>query len=616
MKNTALYKKTLNLFFMLMISTTIISSNYILLYAKESKITHTKLTKKDLKYRDANVLEIQNILNRLKYYELKGSDNEYIKNSEVNGTLSRDKEALSNLLDKLIRYFDDYYTKVSLLEIEVDRDTTNIKKNHKLEVIKTTKKYIDNKALSKIRNLSKGVFCPILEEKFGKNYVDILKKDNTEYSKILPEYNRLKKIESNLLKEISDIKSMSLNKKKKINKDYKLGVNKSNLILSKYIELINIRNKIAYLFGYSNYANYADREIYCRDISFNKREEYIKAVKNYIVPLYKDVVSYDKKLSYSSKINKKSVPNINKIIKLVEPEIKKVDKTLETSFDYLVKNKTFDMDYNVNKIDQRYTLNLYKYNTGYIFNLPQNNYNDIKSFIHEFGKYNSIFYSNLNSINDVNNIDLKEMQSRFLEFIIAKDAKFAGKLKEAYKYTTYEDMLKDIVMGSYYDEMQFLLYSSNNLTLNDVNNYIKKLDKEYGLNNKTRGLKSKILENNELFDFPMKDISYSLSSLSAIKLGCLLEDNYKGAVNIYLKISKENGINSYAKLNEISGFNDLLSDKEVKKISKEVSKILFNKNKINNIKVYRIIKVIIYTALVLLFTLFIYVITRKQKMIN
>lgn len=601
MKIKVFYNRFIVTFLGIFLSAAIIYLDNTLIFAKNTKKVHKALIENDLKYKNLDTLKIQNILNKLKPYEVKSLDENYGKSTTNQLSVEKDKKELSNLLVQLIKECDIYYTNINILKIEADKDVTDKKVTSKLQSLLEDQNFIDEKVKSVIRTLSKGAFYSVILNKFPKIYIDILRADNTDFPKILSEYNALKKKEQELLQSIVKLKNSS---------------KKNNSILAlKYMEVLKVRNRIAKLFGYKNYAEYADKEIYNRDVDEKLREEYYNAVKKYVVPLYKEIASFDKESGYTKEINNQKAPKSNKIIKEVSPEIENIDKSLKESFEYLKKYHTFDIDYSSKKSDISYAENLYTYNSAYIFNSPEGNMNDIKNFIRRFGEYNAIFHSNLNSLSDINTVGIRKIQSNALELIVAENAdKIVGKLASAYKYTSYETTLFNLIKGCYFDELQRYLFSNENLGVNEINSYAKKLAKEYGIKKEySKNNSYEWLENRNIIFSPMSDLSDSLSAIASLKIGCMAENNYKGAVNKYLEVSRENGIKPYLKVCEEIGFSDILTKDSVKQITKDVNELLLCKKVKNCLAIDKIITIITSALLIIGFIIFLYNILKSKK---
>lgn len=601
MKIKVFYNRFIVTFLGIFLSAAIIYLDNTLIFAKNTKKVHKALIENDLKYKNLDTLKIQNILNKLKPYEVKSLDENYGKSTTNQLSVEKDKKELSNLLVQLIKECDIYYTNINILKIEADKDVTDKKVTSKLQSLLEDQNFIDEKVKSVIRTLSKGAFYSVILNKFPKIYIDILRADNTDFPKILSEYNALKKKEQELLQSIVKLKNSS---------------KKNNSILAlKYMEVLKVRNRIAKLFGYKNYAEYADKEIYNRDVDEKLREEYYNAVKKYVVPLYKEIASFDKESGYTKEINNQKAPKSNKIIKEVSSEIENIDKSLKESFEYLKKYHTFDIDYSSKKSDISYAENLYAYNSAYIFNYPEGNMNDIKNFIRRFGEYNAIFHSNLNSLSDINTVGIRKIQSNALELIVAKNAdKIVGKLARAYKYTSYEDTLFDLIKGCYFDELQCYLFFNENLGVNEINSYAKKLAKEYGIKKEySKNNSYEWLENRNIIFSPMSDLSDSLSAIASLKIGCMAENNYKGAVNKYLEVSRENGIKPYLKVCEGIGFSDILTKDSVKQITKNVNELLLGKKVKDCLAIDKIITIITSALLIIGFIIFLYNILKSKK---
>lgn len=79
-----------------------------------------------------------------------------------------------------------------------------------------------------------------------------------------------------------------------IQRGYEAYYEKNNPLIGEiYIALVNVRNEQAALLGYDSYAQMQYELSYDRDFSPEEGEQYIAAIKEYIVPVYKQIMQQD-----------------------------------------------------------------------------------------------------------------------------------------------------------------------------------------------------------------------------------------------------------------------------------------------------------------------------------
>lgn len=590
---------------------------------------HKELGENGLKYTGYDFTEIRELLSSL----MTAKKKKQFSNDEM-----------KDEIDKYIKLSDDMYTQQFLLELSSYDDVTNDDTQNQLQ------KYNDN--VNEISTRSDKVFSMIATSKYKKILEKAVGKSTFLYYKGKAQDNssdsngKLTKDDKKYLKLSAEEQKIISKYQEAANQDFTIkekGVKwtmsefntdppsnpeerdtvqakllkKENSVLVPYlIRLIDVRDKIADIYGYDNYAKYADYELYGRDFTDKERENLYASVKKYISPLYYNSYEFDYKHGdYSSASYSYKAPDADSITKIIEPAIHDVSPKLDESFSYLCRNHAYDMDKSKTKSVQGYTQDLYSYGSAFIYNAPYGDMSDIKTMVHEFGHFNASYHGIYNSVNSSSNTDVAEIQSQGLEVLVSLRAedmfekKYKGskkydpeKLGMSYRFTTFQDMLSSVVTGCYFDELQFHLYENPDMNLNDINKYATRLASEYNL--------PVFLSDNtyydwcevgHTFDSPMYYISYATSALGALGIASeavsgvdedafmVLKDkdkrdeilnskSYKRAVDTYLNISKETGDKSFSKVMKENNLGDIFKTSTIRNISADVERIMLPKS--------------------------------------
>ena len=570
--------------------------------------------------------------------------------TEINGLLtffagikskkSYSDEEISEKVDRFIKLSDDMYTQKSLLELLCYDDVTNADNQAKLQKYNDNVNEVSTKTDKALSKLAASHYGSILKKAVGKDtYKYYLNKNEEEGSSSGSE---LTKKDKKYLKLSSEEQKIVSEYQTAANQDYEIkdeGVKwtmsefnsnppadyeehdrieakllkKENAVLVPYlIKLIDVRNKIADIYGYDNYAEYADYEEYGRDFTKDEREDLYASVKKYMAPLYYDSYRYDYKHgNYSSASYSYKAPKAEEITGIIRPAINDVSPRLDEAFDYLCRNHAYDMDKSSTKSSQGYTQDLYTYGSAFIYNSPSGDMSDVKTMVHEFGHYNAAYHGVYNSINAGSDMDVAEIQSQGLEVLVALRAekmfekKYNGskkydpeKLGLSYRFTTFQDMLSSVITGCYFDELQFYLYEHPDMNIKSINKYATKLASEYKLPVFTAdNTYYDWCEVGHTFDSPMYYISYATSALGALGIASQAVSNtkgdvfdtlkdkdrrdeildgqgYKKAVKTYLNISKEVGNNSFREVMKKNNLGNIFSGDTIRSISYNVEDIM------------------------------------------
>ncbi|UWD44050.1 peptidase M3 [Clostridioides difficile] len=461
------------------------------------------------------------------------------------------KEQL-NLFNEVDKIYQDFYSTLTIAKIRNNIDSSE-------EFYSNEYKYLMSKSVD-VDMSYKDFQDRFVTSKFSKELEKELGKDTFNYLKNIGKLNSkevegLLKKEQDLVVKYEDLLSKSTVSIDGIEIDFEEALSRPNLSPEEYVkiysdylkkynpifgniflELIQTRTEIASKQGFKNYIDYAYMNLN-KDYSQEEAKKFRQDVKDYIVPLYREISSKPSDSSIYIKVYKnRSFRKFDKVLEDISPKLKE-------SFDYMKKYDLYDYSSGKNKSPGGYTTYINKYKAPFLFNTWDNSFLGVTSFAHEFGH----FYNYYNSIN-LNNkmqpsIDICEVHSTSLEILFYKYFDdFFGKQSEAIKKEHLSIVLNTIIDACLYDEFQEIIYKNPYMSLDDINKLFFDLEEEYGVSNnilKEKNTPFWILVSHN-FQVPFYYLSYGLASDVSLQIWQLSQDDYRKAVDVYMDFLNQN----------------------------------------------------------------------------
>lgn len=177
-----------------------------------------------------------------------------------------------------------------------------------------------------------------------------------------------------------------------------------------FLELIDVRNSLAALWGYDTYADYAYEVTYGRDYSPDDSDALLSYVRDYAVPLVQAMSESGYTVQYD-------YDGTDQLYTDASPFIHSISEGFGDLYDYMLENNLIDFEDVGTKVDAGFTNTMV---TGwnkvvFIYCKPYNNSSDLTTLIHEFG------HSAASGLNPapLNDYDISEIQSQGLEALFA-----------------------------------------------------------------------------------------------------------------------------------------------------------------------------------------------------
>lgn len=452
-------------------------------------------------------------------------------------------------LDKFVDLYNNFYTMMNLACVRYDMDTRDefyFEEYSYCTEAAGDVDYLTDELLLDCSNssmsdyLDKHFFGGLLEEQYSVT-------DGTGYTPS-DELAELERREAELENDYSELYA-------KYSGDFDSGkFKKPNEEIARiYIELIKLRHDIAEQRNMKSYEElaYLDNG---RDYTAADLDGYIKAIKQYIVPLYKKA---DSKKMYDRSLVSAMSPKT--ALSTVTGTVEGLNKDIDEALGYMLKYKLYDTGMSDNKYDQSYVLYLNDYDSPFLFCSPSGYSDTVLTIVHEFGHYVDGYLNY--GLND--SIDTSEVFSQGMEYLLLCNMDDAGQL------TRYK-MLDELELYAYQaclNEFEHRAYAldEKELTVETLNSLYSELLKEYGLTDDYKGLDW--ISVTHLFTSPFYVISYCVSDSAAFELYNMELKKSGSGLEMYMKLLDESTNYDFLDLLEECGMSSAISADTVKEIA-------------------------------------------------
>lgn len=333
---------------------------------------------------------------------------------------------------------------------------------------------------------------------------------------------------------------------------YEINSQKNQELAELYIQLVEVRTKIAQSYGYDNYADYAYAEIYDREYTPADLTEYKDQVKEFYSPLLMEV--YDEYGNYSGDMSEiwDTEVSVDEIHEMFSAHLAEVSEDMLESYNYMIDHNLSDLEISDTKAPGGYTISISgDYNAPFMYNCASGDYSDLNTLIHEFGHYNEMYFAPYDEWYYGNcNLDLAEIHSQGLEAIYTEwEDEFYGDYADAMRMYNLLNSVYVVVEGAKEDAFQYEVYTHpDDLTVEKLNQMYYDVCEEYGdldlydsvfLASYGYGNDDEVIEWVEIphtFQSPLYYISYSISMAGVNELKVELNNDRDAGIEKYLQL--------------------------------------------------------------------------------
>ena len=317
-----------------------------------------------------------------------------------------------------------------------------------------------------------------------------------------------------------------------------LGKKENEQLAPILIDLIELYNQTAELSGYDSYAELA-YEGYSRDYTPEDARALHAAVKESIVPVYQEIGELVQSYENPDVLGE---IDAEKLMATVGQYIGTIDADLDLSFRHMSQVGLYSIDYYTGRGDG-FTINLPQYNDAAIFMDLVGNDSDLETLVHEFGHYNAGMHQKQQALDTGFCMDTSEIHSQGLEvlFLSCADAVYGDENAAVKKLNILYNLLDSIIQGCLQDEFQQLSYAAakdHKLTVKELNELAYRLYNEYGLETQP-GAKEiySWVEIPHTYESPFYYISYATSAVNALDILSISQEDYREAVDTYMRLT-------------------------------------------------------------------------------
>lgn len=292
-----------------------------------------------------------------------------------------------------------------------------------------------------------------------------------------------------------------------------------------YKELILVRRALAETLGYDSYEQMQYESYFERDYTPEQAEDYIKNIKEYLVPVYKEAREaglYDEvDYNYLSE---------RKLMKIIHAGASRMGGDILDAFDFMCDGGYYDVAVSTDKAAMSFQSYLTDYEAPFLFVDAYGDTEDILSVAHEFGHYADA-YVNFDSYET---IDLSECYSQAMEYLMLSylDEVLSGRELENIRLMKLRDTLELYVQQASFAEFESRIYAleDDELTTENFNAISLELAREYGYCDKGNEeyYAMSWIDIPHFFEMPFYVISYPVSNDIAMQIYAL-ENDRRGA---------------------------------------------------------------------------------------
>ena len=176
-----------------------------------------------------------------------------------------------------------------------------------------------------------------------------------------------------------------------------------------YAELVMLRKELAQRLGYDTYEQMQFEYFFGRDYTPEQAERYVSEIKEYIVPLYNEIMS-DNPYARADYYYIDS----NETLDVLLATVGQMGGAVEEACDFMLTHELFDIEQRDCKADRSYQTYITDYEAPFLFTNPLGDVSDILTAAHEFGHYTDAYVN----YNRDESIDLAEVFSQSMEFLV------------------------------------------------------------------------------------------------------------------------------------------------------------------------------------------------------
>lgn len=300
-----------------------------------------------------------------------------------------------------------------------------------------------------------------------------------------------------------------------------------------FIRLVDVRNRMADLLGFESYEQMQYIYYFERDYSPEQAAGYVADIKEYMVPLYTQVMANDPygRLWYND------LPE-NELLDMMDAVAGQIGGQVKEAFDFMSQYGLYDVAVSSKKVAMSFQTYLSDYEAPFLFLNPYGDTEDILTLSHEFGHYVDAYVN----YDAYETIDVSEIFSQAMEYLTLSRLESAMETEEAENVVRMKllDTLDVYVQQASFAEFESRVYAlgADALSAEVLNDLSLELAREYGYYEEgyDEYYAMSWCDITHFFEMPFYVITYPVSNDIAMQIYALEEEQSGQGLEKYMEI--------------------------------------------------------------------------------
>ncbi len=315
---------------------------------------------------------------------------------------------------------------------------------------------------------------------------------------------------------------------------YGLQKELNDLVAPVFTELVSIRAELAEAEGYESYADLAYERVYGRDYGPEEAQLLCDAAKAVGKEFYGSLDQSPLWYGYGAV---GPVPDADGLMRTLGEYAGRIDPTLAESWQYMTCHGLCDVSDGENRFPGSFTVALNAYDSAFIFAHLSGNCADLGSLAHEFGHFAyDRLHPDYDLLTDTPCYDLLEVHSTGLETLLTE---YYGEIyadgADTARFLALGELVDAVLEGCIFDEFQRRIYSSPDMTPDEIDRLFADVCAEYG-REELRDVDYSWMYVSHTFESPLYYLSYAVSALAAIQIWDLAREDFRSGVDAWKKV--------------------------------------------------------------------------------
>lgn len=300
-----------------------------------------------------------------------------------------------------------------------------------------------------------------------------------------------------------------------------------------FIRLVDVRNRMADLLGFESYEQMQYIYYFERDYSPEQAAGYVADIKEYMVPLYTQVMANDPygRLWYND------LPE-NELLDTMDAVAGQIGGQVKEAFDFMSRYGLYDVSVSTKKVAMSFQSYLSDYEAPFLFLNPYGDTEDILTLSHEFGHYVDAYVN----YDAYETIDVSEIFSQAMEYLTLSRLESAMETEEAENVVRMKllDTLELYVQQASFAEFESRVYAlgADALSAEVLNDLSLELAREYGYYKEgyEEYYAMSWCDITHFFEMPFYVITYPVSNDIAMQIYALEEEQSGQGLEKFMEI--------------------------------------------------------------------------------